>query len=653
MLASVLKRILGFCRQVSSPLPGLDQVRSDATSYVSKYSAGLLFRYFFATACIVAFLIGSYGINLSASSSSKLYEQAINISGKQRMLSQRALYLASEKRRGVVGAAESLGTVIEEFSAANESLAYGVIEGSEIVLSDSLRAHYWSTTDSLGLYQHSAELVNAVQGFLSTESENESLWLTVNSFGESSLLGELDQAVSMFEAEALRLTQRAVSVQFISLAAGIIAVCLMWLLIFNPSRLLLKNTIKDLQNLNASLKNQERLALKHAASARVASLKAQQDRDKALASERVKSEFLATMSHEIRTPLNGVLGMLELLSMDLADKDNLTKVEVARSSAKGLLRIINDILIYSRLEDNSLPLYPSTFDAHQLIHEAIELFRPLALKKNLVLSCSIETSFPQWVSIDRERVAQVLNNLISNAIKFTEVGEVNVVCSGYNKEDTSVLCIEIVDSGIGISEVELGEVFEKFTQAKSVVANKLGGSGLGLAISRKIIELLEGEITCDSIEGKGSRFRISVPVSNALAQPPAEAKAIAVPAKRVLNILVAEDNPTNQLLIKSMIKKLGHQVTLAENGQGAIMALDSTAFDIVLMDIQMPIMDGLEATAKIRSRADDKKNVPIFAVTANTDTILNGDSSRVGLNGYLPKPISIFGLQKLFDRVLE
>lgn len=348
-----------------------------------------------------------------------------------------------------------------------------------------------------------------------------------------------------------------------------------------------------------------------------------------------KSDFLAVMSHELRTPMNGVLGMLDALAEGDLSAEQRSQLGIARSSAEALLVILNDILDMSKIEAGRMELERMPFELPPLIEAATVLYSSQARSKGLTLSAEVDPAVPPWVEGDPGRLRQILLNLISNAVKFTAKGSVIVTVTVVGQEEDRVrLAFRIRDTGMGIPKDRQPFVFERFNQLDTTYNRRFGGTGLGLAISRTLTGMMGGTITFTSHEGEGTEFLIEMPFRIATA---AEAAASTeMRTTRPLQILVAEDNVTNQIVIRTLLERLEHHVHVVENGRKALEAATSSSFDLVLMDLSMPEMDGLEATRRIREAGI---MIPVLALTAHAGPEEAERCRAAGIDGLLSKPI--------------
>lgn len=365
-----------------------------------------------------------------------------------------------------------------------------------------------------------------------------------------------------------------------------------------------------------------------------------------------KSMFLANMSHEVRTPMNAVIGMLDLtLDMDLTEeqRDNLI---TAKEAADNLLNLLNDILDISRVESGKIKLEAIEFNLWQVIDSITKGLSVLAHKKNIKLVSSVKPNVPRLVIGDSTRLRQIIINLVNNAIKFTHEGQVEIIVdAAFALDDEVTLIFSISDTGIGIPKDKQATIFDVFTQADASITRRYGGTGLGLAICKKLVEMMDGHIRIESEEGTGSTFIFSIrlkakpdagmPMSfahkeNEFFQRPE------VPSKglRILNILLAEDNPLNQKIAVKLLEKRGWLVTTVENGQQAVDQVAQKKFDLILMDVQMPVLDGLQATRMIREREKiSKEHIPVVAMTARAMAEDERKCLDAGMDAYISKPI--------------
>ena len=382
-------------------------------------------------------------------------------------------------------------------------------------------------------------------------------------------------------------------------------------------------------------------------------------KDKAQAANTTKSEFLANMSHEIRTPLNGILGMLQLLESMRLGREEKEYVDAALQSAKRLTGLLSDILDLSRIETGMLDIRDEEFTLRDMEESVRELFVVTAEHKGLELEFAIDPSAPAMVIGDEVRLRQILFNLVGNAVKFTQHGRVRVEISALpvpGDGQSARLLIIVTDSGIGIPETMLKSIFEPFVQVEGSSTRRFQGAGLGLSIVRKLTNLMGGALSIDSVPGCGTTVYLSLPVK--LPQPslPPDA-ARQRPVRQTssgLRILLAEDDEMSLYSGQRLLEKSGHVVTAARDGREALDRLSGEDFDLILMDIQLPVMGGLEATQTIRTSPDfrNKANIPIIAMTAYA---MAGDSEKflaAGMDDYVAKPVDNEVLKGVIERVM-
>ena len=355
-----------------------------------------------------------------------------------------------------------------------------------------------------------------------------------------------------------------------------------------------------------------------------------------------KTDFLATMSHEVRTPMNAVLGATDLLGRTNLTEEQQGLVTLLADGGAILMHILNDVLDLSKIEAGKLALDPTETDPHEFIRRCSAIWAPRARDKGLDFRLTIAKQVPPLVAMDALRVGQIVFNLISNSLKFTDTGkvtlELDLVPLAPGRAD---LLIRVSDTGIGMSQAAISQLFTAFQQADGSISRRFGGTGLGLSIGQKLAEMMGGEISVESTEGLGSTFTLRIPVAVTEARqveptPTAENSDETIP---LLRILVAEDNAANQRIIDLFLRPLGAEVTIVGDGSQALDALAVTPFDLVLMDMQMPVMDGLEATRRLRSSTGINAQIPVIALTANVMEAQRKACFDAGMTAHVAKPI--------------
>jgi signal transduction histidine kinase/CheY-like chemotaxis protein len=380
-------------------------------------------------------------------------------------------------------------------------------------------------------------------------------------------------------------------------------------------------------------------------------------RDKAEAANLAKSEFLANMSHEIRTPMSAVLGFAELLQTTDLNEEQAQYVSIIQRGGKNLLGLINDILDFSKIEAGKMQIEKTEFELVPVMGEIESLLHPMAAQKNIEFKIMYGKILPLKIITDRNRLYQCLLNIVNNAIKFTETGHVHLIVRSEKKPDGIWVSFEVRDTGIGIDQDRLEVIFDAFSQADKSTSRKFGGTGLGLTITRKLIDMMGGTIEVSSLPGQGSVFRIVLPAN---VQSFGQTREVCTPSKEERHqfdevkycgrILVAEDNPANQILIQAILDRMNIQATMACDGALAVKIATEETFDLILMDIQMPNLNGYQATRMLKKKGI---KAPIVALTAHA---MEGDRQKcldAGCDDYLSKPVNKGKLSELLGKYLK
>jgi PAS domain S-box-containing protein len=381
-------------------------------------------------------------------------------------------------------------------------------------------------------------------------------------------------------------------------------------------------------------------------------------REKAEAASQAKSMFLANMSHELRTPLNGIIGMLESLQIPRSNEERESMLSSALEAAEHLARLVDDVLDFSRIEADKMTLDTAPFDLRNLSNSIDNILRPQFKKKGLSLGWDWAPDLPRHLVGDARRIMQVVVNLLSNALKHTSTGGADVRISqrsGESQENGFLLVFQVADTGSGIPGDKLECIFESFAQLEETGQRSCGGAGLGLTLCRRLARLMGGDVTARSKPGQGSAFTFTAKVRRAsedFEAAPAPSDPNSAPAPSGYSVLAAEDNPLNAELLRHHLTDLGHDPVLATNGQEALEALAKKHFDLILMDMEMPVLDGLETTRRIRAGESGRNdpNIPIVAITAHALPEYRTMCEQAGMSDYLPKPIRFKKLAEILDR---
>ena len=390
----------------------------------------------------------------------------------------------------------------------------------------------------------------------------------------------------------------------------------------------------------------------------------QATQEKAESALKAKNEFLGRLSHEVRTPMNAVIGMADALVHNCKDPEILPKLSLIQNSAEKVVDMVDETLVHTKLAEDAIELNLRKSSPADLVRQVCAKWETKAQARHTSLTCTIHNSVPDTITFDEFRYEQCLNNLLSNALKFSQGGSVNVILTTAGTADNRQLVLAVRDTGIGMTEASLEKIFIPFKQADKTISSRYGGTGLGLSIVKDLIELMGGRVTVKSEPNKGTLFAISLPLEAEETKPKESASDSLVdqlldqdrpkdgPYSK-LRVLIVDDNATNHIVVSSLLSNLVGDITTALNGEEALARLDEQKFDIVLMDIHMPVMDGIETTLAIRSTESSYQNVPIIALTADPQYQQSRLCRNIGMNSSLAKPIKLAGLLEAFDELLH
>jgi len=379
-------------------------------------------------------------------------------------------------------------------------------------------------------------------------------------------------------------------------------------------------------------------------------------KEAAESANRAKTQFLANISHEVRTPLNGVIGMSHLLHMTPLTDEQQEYLRNLDDSSQSLLAIINDLLDLTRMESSSFGMEQADFQPEQLIQDVLRIHQPMAQRKGIKLQATLSPDLPPMLRGVPQRLKQILHNLLGNAVKFTDQGQVALSVTPISIPGQHLqIRFSVHDTGIGMAPETISRIFAPFTQADETISRRYGGTGLGLTICRRLTDMLGGSIEVESAPGKGSCFTVTMPMKTTCSPQPSAPSYVPTQQDRVqpLRVLLAEDQPVGRLYATRLLERLGHQVTAVEDGKQALAAWAEQPYDLILMDVQMPGMDGIAATTAIRlSEKEQQRHTPIIALTAHALTEDRGKLMGQGFDGYVPKPIDVEGLVMEINRLL-
>lgn len=582
--------------------------------------------------------------------------RVINISGRQRMLSQNisknALLIKNKLENGdpIRVQQERLKALTQEWKEAHYALKFrdnvsglkGNNSNTTLLLFDSIQYHFDE------IYINSVSLSTTT----SPKAAEEKVRRLLNQ--EQGFLRLMNQIVFQYDREA---SQKLKNLQWIEMAMGLITIFIILLevgLIFQPMIRQLLHQNKDIRSKNKALeasnkalREKENVILKHANEMKQKNDDLYIAKKAAEAAALSKANFLSSMSHEIRTPMNGVLGITNILMEENPTETQKEHLQMLKYSAENLLNIINDILDYSKIESGKLRIEYITFDIHEVIQNVKKLFQKQAEEKNLDLFVDIDKGLPQFIKGDPYRLNQIFINLVGNAIKFTNTGNVRLITQVNQIGAGKVrLTFKIKDTGIGIPREKHKNIFESFSQADSSTNRIYGGTGLGLAITKKLVGLMKGEIKLESAVGLGSTFSFTLDFSivkkaRPKKRPKTSIRNRSLHYEGVKKILIVDDNLLNLSVGRKFLKYWDLECDFAPNGEEAIKLIQANDYQLILMDLEMPVMDGFKAVEKIRQFKEKKYHsdqLPIIALTASAVAKIRQKALDVGMNDFLLKP---------------
>ncbi len=596
----------------------------------------------FGLSFIALVVIAAQLIAVKVPADSVVYVHIVNLASRQRMLCQRITKTALMIHDGSAApkgqAREELDSALGEFARTHHALRHGDPEiGLPGKNSTPIKARFED------IDRWFRDVSSAGEGLLAEAeaSPNARRLLGVLLEAEPQFISRMEAIVGAYEQETAAGLKNFRNLENVILTVTFLSLVGIALGVIGPMIRNVASEMQSRQKAEAKLREQAE-ELRRTASAAEAAMRA-------------KARFLASMSHEMRTPLNGVVGMAQVMEETDLSEEQRASLDVIQSSSQVLLALISDVLDLAKIEADRLELESVDFDLHDLVEQTLRIVEPAVKSQDLEIYSEISSGTPRQVVGDPTRVEQVLLNLLSNAVKFTSDGHVVLRATSRegNSSERSTVRFEVTDTGIGIGPDQKARIFQPFTQADESTTRRFGGTGLGLAISCHLVERMGGVLDVDSKPGEGSTFHFEIEFevaeqNKATPEPTVMATLEDIPP---LSLLLVDDVALNRLVARKMLEIHGHHVDEVEDGLEAVAAVEKTAYDVVLMDLEMPRLDGLKATARIRELDSDRALTPIIALTANG---LAGDRERVlsaGFDDYLSKPIKRSSLVKALARV--